>query len=307
VIAVIILASGSGSPSGAPTWTAVTSLPTPLEGSGVAAYRGQLWIAGGCSNPSGGGCAHSHDVKLVYHYNPQTGRWQPGPSLPAALNHPAMASDGAHLYVIGGFGADGQAVGSVFRLDSPSGTWQTDARSLPAPRGAGAAAWDGKRIVFAGGAEGGGTPVRGDVWALATNQWTAIGPLQQPRKHLAAASDGHGTVWFVGGKDAAGSPSPLVDVVSGHAVMPGQPVTAVTGNAAVGVGSGFCTLTGATHEGVTGAVQCQPSRSLQALDPPRDYVGAAVLDGKVYVVGGFDTSHKGGLRTVESLDIAHAQ
>ncbi len=291
LIAVIILASGSS--SSAPAWTRVTSLPTPLEGSGVAAYRGEVWIAGGCSDPTGGGCGHAHDVRLVYHYDPQTRVWQPGPSLPEALNHPAMVSDGAHLYVLGGFGADGQAVASVFRLDSPTGRWRPDRRSLPGPRGAGAAAWDGTRIVFAGGAEGGGTPVRGDVWALTPSQWTTIGHLQQARKHLAGASDGHGTVWFVGGKNATGDPSPLVDVVSAHGMGHGQPVTAVTGNAAVAVGSGFCTLTGTTNGGVTGAVQCQPSRSLPALDPPRDYVGAVVLDGKIYVVGGFDSGHNG--------------
>ena len=152
-------------------------------------------------DPTGGGCGHAHDVKLVYHYNPQTRVWQSGPSLPEALNHPAMVSDGAHLYVLGGFGADGQAVASVFRLDSPAGRWRPDRRSLPGPRGAGAAAWDGTRILFAGGAEGGGTPVRGDVWALTPNQWATIGHLQQARKHLAGASDGHGTVWFVGGKE----------------------------------------------------------------------------------------------------------
>ncbi len=304
LIAVIILASGSS--SSAPGWTRVAGLPTPMEGSGVATYRGEVWIAGGCSNPTGGGCGHTHDVKLVYHYNPQTGVWQPGPSLPEALNHPAMVSDGSHLYVLGGFGADGQAVANVYRLDSPTGTWQP-AHSLPGPRGAGAAAWDGTRIVFAGGAEGGGVPVRGDVWALTANQWTTIGQLQQPRKHLAGASDGSGTAWFVGGKNAAGNASPLVDVVSAHRVRAGEPVTAVTGNAAVAVGSGFCTMTGMTDAGVTGAVQCQPSRSLPALAPPRDYVGAAVLDGKIYVVGGFDSGHKGGLRTVESVDTGDAQ
>jgi hypothetical protein len=213
-----------------------------------------------------------------------------------------MVSDGSHLYVLGGFGADGQAVATVVRLDSPTGTWQTDPRSLPGHRGAGAAAWDGKRIVFAGGAEGDGTPVRGDVWALAANQWTAIGQLQAARKHLAGASDGHGTVWFVGGRNATGQPSPLMDVVSAHGVKPGRSVTAITGHAAIGVGSGFCTVAGATTDGFIGAVQCQPRQSLPALDPPRDYAGAAVLGDRIYVVGGFDTGHPGGIRTVQSVD-----
>jgi N-acetylneuraminic acid mutarotase len=302
---VAVIFATSGSSSSAPAWQPVAGLPTPLEGSGVAAYRGQVWIAGGCSNPTGGGCSHIHDVELVYHYNPQTGQWQHGPPLPAPVNHPAMVSDGEHLFVVGGFGGDGQAVASVFRLDSPSGTWQTDSPPLPAPRGGGAAAWDGKRIVFAGGAVGGGVQAQGDIWALGGDGWNSIGQLQKARSHLAGASDGHGTVWFVGGKDAAGQPSPLVDAVSESGVTSGPPVSAVTGNTAVAVGSGFCTLTGKTGSGLTGAVQCRPSQSLPALDPPRDYSGAAVLDGNLYVVGGYDAGHNGGLQTVESLAVGH--
>ncbi len=300
VVAVIVLTSGSS--SSAPLWQRVTSLPTPLEGAGVATYRREVWIAGGCANPAGG-CGHTHDVRLVYHYNPRTGVWRSGPSLPAALNHPAMVSDGSHLYVLGGFGADGQAVATVFRLDSPTGTWQPDS-PLPGPRGAGAAAWDGKRIVFAGGADG-DLHARADVWSLSGTQWSAIGQLQQARSHLGGASDGHGTVWFVGGKNATGQPASLVDVVRGESVTPSQPVVAVTGNAAVAVGSGFCTMTGGTDAGNTGAVQCQPNQSIPALDPPRDYVGATVLDHKIYVVGGFERGHFGGIRDVESLDIEH--
>ena len=72
---------------------------------------------------------------------------------------------------------------------------------LPKPRGAGAAAWDGKRIVFAGGNVGSpmgehkktGPSPNGNVWALRPGgSWTRVdgGMLQQPRDHLAAATDG---------------------------------------------------------------------------------------------------------------------
>ena len=66
-----------------------------------------------------------------------------------------------------------------------------------APRAAGAAAWDGVRVVYAGGV---GDGVVGDVYALAGDGWEAIGVMAEPREHLAATSDLAGRTWLLGGR-----------------------------------------------------------------------------------------------------------
>jgi TIR domain/Kelch motif len=300
-VLVVLLIPGTSSPPGSPAWQRLPDLLRPVLGAGVSAYRGEVWVAGGCSNPTGGCGNTKFWLRSVYVYNPRTGAWRSGPSLPAARNFTALVSDGSHLYAIGGDGPpSGQAQATVFRLDRPSGQWQTDT-SLPDARGAGAAAWDGKRIVFAGGDDS-NRRTTADVWTREGGQWNRIGQLQQARKHLAAASDQNGTVWFAGGSNDADSAYPLVDVVKENSVTPGQPLDAVKGSVAVALGSGFCTIGGATQSGPTGEVQCQPHHSVPALDPPRNYVGATVLDNKLYVVGGFDAGHFGGLPTAEVLD-----
>lgn len=305
VLAVLLIPGSSSSP-GSLAWHALPDLLKPVEGAGVTAYHGEVWIAGGCSNPTGGCGDSKFWLDTVYVYNPQTRAWRPGPSLPAARNHAALVSDGSHLYALGGFGPPrGQAEATVFRLDSPSGPWHTDT-ALPGARGAGAAAWDGKRIVFAGGDDGNGQ-VTADVLTRVGGQWNRIGQLQQARKHLAAASDQSGTVWFAGGSNDPKSapPYPFVDVVKGNTVTPGEPVDAIKGSAAVALGSGFCTIGGATQSALSGEVQCHPHQPVPALDSPRNYVGAAALNNKVYVVGGFDQHHVGGVSTVQALGTKH--
>ena len=187
---------------------------------------------------------------------------------------------------------------------------------LPEARTAGAAAYDGKRIVFAGGAPE--QPGTTDVWALTSQEWTPIGKLQEDRDQLAAATNGRGTVWFIGGGNGHSLKAyPLVDIlVRGRAPKAGPPLAeGVRRAAAVGVGSGFCAIGGHAQgsgaekasgfeTGFTGQVQCQgTARSIPALEPPRASLGATVLGNILYVVGGYDAHHVFGTTTVEALDI----
>ena len=278
-------------------WRRLPDLPTALEGAGVAAYDGRVWVVGGVAADTG-----RTKLSSVHVYDPATRRWSSGPPLPVRLDHPAVVSNDRQLYAIGGFTPSG-AVGTVYRLDSPLGEWQEDT-PLPGPRGAGAAAWDGSRIVFAGGvATDHGD--RADVWALEGGRWRTLGRLQQPRDKLAAASDHLSTVWFLAGRDEVKGVAayPLVDVVQNDVVRPGSPVDAVQGPAATGVGSGFCVIAGQTPAGFRGDARCQGTNvALPPLDPPRAGLGAAVVGGTLYVVGGYDARHQGSA-TLEAIDV----
>jgi N-acetylneuraminic acid mutarotase len=271
---------------------------------------GKVWVVGGRNKDN-------NALIDVYAYDPGRGRWSIDrdgvPQLLEPRAHAAVVSTGRQLYVIGGFDRNGYAVKTVYRLDSPTGKWVNDAQ-LPEPRCGGAAVWDsnGKRIVFAGGnvCDGGHhPPAKDEIWALQPGRtWTWIdGKLRHARDQLAAATDGRGKVWFIGGDDSAGERAyPLVDVVEGNSVRHGTNVDPITRSAAVGVGSGFCTIGGHDNDSFIGQVRCQPPRSIQPLNPAVADPGVTVLDHWVYVVGGFYPDETFGSRIAQRLYIADA-
>jgi hypothetical protein len=285
------------SPSTGPTQLAWRSLTFPvkpaLDAPGVAQHQGKLWVVGG------------GDSSEVYVYDPKTGQWGQGPRLPQAVNHAPLVSDGASLFLIGGLtGPSNRVLTTVYRLGSPDGTWMEDT-PLPAPRFAGAAAWDGKRIVFAGGADTmRPRSAAADVWALEPGKWVALGRLHNAREHLAAATDGAGTVWFVGGVNVGVKGRPVyadVDAVGGATVTAADKLARpVQGLAALWTAeSGFCVIGGSrTPPNVTaapvGEVECAKdsatARAWPKLATTVYGAGAAVVDGTSYLVGGVTPS-----------------
>jgi non-specific serine/threonine protein kinase len=276
-----------------------------VEAAGTTAYGGSLWAVGGLPNGVGVG-----GLKVVRIYDPKHDRWRNGPKLPVGLDHAPAATDREHLYVVGGWtgaGANRHVSRDVYRLDGPDDrSWAKVSPSLPEPRGAGALAWDGSRLVFAGGVGSDGQD-HSEVWAFDGGEWTPIVPgLHKARNHVAAATDGRGTVWFLGGQDGSLKyPLDSVDVVHGQTVKPvtSFKIPKVRAPGAVWLRElGVCLFGGGTPD-ATEQVQCQrETPPLPNLPSPRGGVGAAVLDGAIYLVAGFD-EHGRKLNRVDALQV----
>jgi non-specific serine/threonine protein kinase len=230
-------------------------------------------------------------------YDPATGHWRKGPPLPAAESFGTLVSDGQRLYVMGGLSSDGQGLRTVYRLDSPDGSWSQDS-PLPQGRFSGAAAWDGHRVVFAGGSANihQPRPAASDVWALTSGHWVRIATLPTPREHLAAATDGSGTVWFVGGANVSVGPTGVyaeVDVLRGsHVTRAGSLPKPVQGlSAAWSSATGICAFGGSTtlpndNPAAVRTVTCLGDRKLPELPRETGLPVSATLGGTVYVVAG---------------------
>ncbi|WNB87311.1 hypothetical protein [Cellulomonas sp. ATA003] len=236
-------------------------------------------------------------------YDPTTDEWSVENGLPTGVGFAGAVSAGGSLFVIGGIESDG-STDAVYRLDSPGGQWQVD-RPLPEPRGAGAAAYDGARIVFGGGvAREDGGPVRGDVWAMIPGQdWTRVGSITPAREKLAAATDGFGRVYFMAGRDR--------QAVGGEAVFGHVDVVTQTGVESLGErlpplsapggaqlpGLGFCVVGGQLTSGdYNGRIHCvdgAPDPEPRALPTPRAGLGVAVLRQFAYAVGGYHARANG--------------
>ena len=269
----------------------------------VAAHDDRIWVAGGLTGEGAG----STDVLV---YDPEADTWTEGPDLPGPVHHSALVSDGASLWLVGGYAGNGfdAPTADVWRLDpSAADGWVAD-EPLPEARGAGAAAWDGSRIVYAGGV--GPDGVSGAVFAFEDGAWSQVARLAKPREHLAATSDGEGTVFVVGGRvGGLDANLPTADVVEGRtATEIGELPTPRGGVAAFWWPTlGACLVGGESPGGTNAQVECIDEDGDIAVLPdlahPRHGLGAAVVDGVAYVLLGGDQPGLFVSPTVESLEL----
>ena len=266
----------------------------------TAAHEGRIWLAGGLS-PLG------EAVNEVEVYDPASGEWSSGPPLPTGIHHSALVSDGERLLLIGGYigTSFNQPTDIVLALANGDETWEAGP-PLPDPRAAGAAAWDGARVVYAGGVGIGG--VSGDVFALTGDAWERLGAMPRAREHLAAASDGEGHTWLLGGRvGSLESNLSDVDLVEGSAVTALDPLpTSRGGVAAFFLPSLGACLTGGEAPGTAyRAVECVDLDGVVVTGPEmgvqRHGHGAAVVDDVAYVLMGGDVPGLSAHSSVERL------
>jgi N-acetylneuraminic acid mutarotase len=129
------------------------------------------------------------------------GRWVPLAPMPTARQEVAVAELNGRVFVIGGFGADNEAVATVEVYDPAADLWETRT-PLPAPTHHAAAAVIEGRLFVVGGYGGGrvsGTPLR-TVYEYdeARGSWATRAPLRQARGGLAVVALG-GRLHAVGG------------------------------------------------------------------------------------------------------------
>ena len=258
-------------------WASRAAAPFSLTEVAGAAFEGELWVAGGLDLARAGS-------DLVGVYDPRTDRWRTGPRLPNGVHHASLVGTPDGLFLLGGYVAapDEQPSDGVWRLAPGAAEWVA-AAALPEPRGAGAAAWDGERIVYGGGV--GPAGVSDTVWALEEGQWSVVGRLSRAREHLAATSGGDGRSWFLGGR-TGGLETNLgtVDVVEGAAArFVGEVPTTRGGVAAFWwPAGGACLVGGESPGGTNTEVECIDAdggvTDLPRLQVARHGLTAAVID-----------------------------
>jgi hypothetical protein len=270
-------------------WTATARSPLGVESAGVAVFQNKVWLAGGFDGNRQG----RTDVLI---YDPASDSWSSGPKLPEPVTHAVLVSTGQELYVIGGYaGNTTDPIATVRRLDESTSTW-IEASSLPVPVGAGAAEWDGQRIVYAGGVGENGQPSP-SVFALENETWRRVGRLSQAREHLAAATSGNGTVYFLAGEVNKGNAKTVfgtVDAIEGDTVRKIGELPTARGSVG-GFHSpqdGACAGGGRSSGELHAEVECITpdgvTKKLPSLKTPRHGLGMAVVDGSAYALLGSD-------------------
>jgi hypothetical protein len=279
---------GSPLPSGAAiaqAWVALDDAPIARLEMATAVHDGRIWLAGGFA-------ADGSPTAELWIFDPASGSWSQGPALPEPVHHAALASDGTRLLLVGGYaGASGQATAAAHLLDPLAAGWEPGP-ALPEARGAGAMAFDGERFVYAGGV--GPSGVSDVIVALDAggSEWVEVGRLARPREHIAAATDGDGTVWILGGRQG-GLDSNLgdIDLLRGPNLTALEPLSPRGGVAAFFAPSVGACLTGGEAPGrAFTTVECTDAEgtitALPGMRQPRHGHGIGVVDGAAYALLG---------------------
>ncbi|HPU86647.1 MAG TPA: kelch repeat-containing protein [Candidatus Latescibacteria bacterium] len=146
-----------------------------------------------------GGYDCSKPLSNVEIYDPATNRWESGPAMAQARATHSCGVIGGKLYVVGGYSGD-RVLNSLAIFDPATNTWSTGP-SMPTPRCNVSAAVLGDKLYVVGGMPGGG-PVRYDILEVfdpIENKWTTGPPMPSARAGLATAVIGN-RLYVIGGE-----------------------------------------------------------------------------------------------------------
>ncbi|XP_035402595.1 kelch domain-containing protein 8B isoform X1 [Cygnus atratus] len=137
--------------------------------------------------------------------------WVAFPAMPTRRVYCSAAHRDGQLFVLGGCGGNGRALGATEVLDLPAQRWTT-LPPLPTPRAGAAALAVGKQILVVGGVDASQSPLASvEVYHVDEGKWEKKAALAQPSMGIAAVQR-DGAVYALGGMGADTSPQALVRV-----------------------------------------------------------------------------------------------
>ncbi|HYS56191.1 MAG TPA: kelch repeat-containing protein [Thermoanaerobaculia bacterium] len=265
-------------------WVSLVPLQSARQELAVASANGKVYAIGGISGTS--------VLASVEQYDPIANRWQFVAPLPEPLHHSAAAAIGDILYVMGGYRTlNFDPTSVVYRYDPRIDVWSRVA-SLPSPRGAAAAAAIDGRIYVAGGSPGADVLTAYDPL---TDRWTTLMPMPTAREHLAAVGAG-GKLYVAGGRtsrniNALEMYDPISNLWTPLAPLP----TARSGIAAAVIDNRIYVFggegnpsssTGVFEQSELYDIATDTWRTDTPMTIPRHGIGAAVVEGRIYIPGG---------------------
>ena len=266
-------------------------MPSSRQEVGVGVLDGKVYVIGGFQD--------GQTVNTVERYDPVSNRWDEVDPLPAPLplNHAAVAVVGSRLFVVGGLTQFFSPVDSLYCFDAEDEEW-TEKASLPAARGACAAAVIDGLIYAAGGFP---SARRQDfaVYDPGADDWDPLPSMTAPRDHLAAAAVG-GFFYAISGRSGGfNALRPEVERYDPSTRMwsnvrdiptPRAGIAAAVVNGRIYVFGGEGNVNNPPTNTFLETEEYNPStdewRELAPMPIGKHGIGAAAFDGKVYIPGG---------------------
>ncbi|NXP93904.1 KLD8B protein, partial [Passerina amoena] len=137
--------------------------------------------------------------------------WATFPAMPTRRVYCSAAHRDGQLFVLGGCGGGGRALGTAEVLDLQAQRWTT-LPPLPTPRAGAAVLALGKQILVVGGVDAAQSPLASvEVYHVDEGKWEKKAALAQPSMGISAVQR-DGAVYALGGMGADTSPQALVRV-----------------------------------------------------------------------------------------------
>src|SRR5713226_9522485 len=164
----------------------------------AAALGGQLYVVGGCTNPSCGGIS-----AVLEMYDPGSNGWSSKASMPTARFDMAVGVINGKLYVAGGSGPSGP-VGVLEVYDPATNSW-TSKTSMTTARSAAAAGVINGKLYVAGGSTAGGPVGTLETYDPALDSWSTLASLSAPQSFAGGAAL-NGALYVVSGITTGATP-----------------------------------------------------------------------------------------------------
>lgn len=189
-------------------WRPLTPLPANISQYAIAAGTGRVFVTGGRENNT------ARLSSGLWMYAPNTAVWLELGTLPSPRADHVSYFDGKRLFVFGGIGRDAALVQS---FNAETGKWSNWKNPMPTPISAAAFTRRGDELIFAGGIDPRGRPVKAvQAFNLKTGAWRALPDLPLAASGGALAVIG-GQLHFAGGFSPAKS-----QVLESHNKLVGQ-------------------------------------------------------------------------------------
>lgn len=304
-----LLGTASMSLGGGDTWTRKADMPTARFLPGSAVVDGKIYVIGGQSSLG--------SIAVVEEFDPAADTWTTRADMPSARDGVAAAAVDGIIYAIGGSSGDPE-LSTVEAYDPATNTWTTKA-DMPTARALSAIAVVDGVIYVIGGYNDNDIALQAvEAYDPATDAWTKKTDMPTAR-YMFAACVVDRRIYVPGGKIRLDPPDcvptvevydPATDTWTQASDMPGA---RLDHSASVVDGKMYIIGGGDVTKGLDHAVG--QSRIVNVYDPATDTwttaadrptsIGghtAAVVDGKIYTIGGSADPKAPALSTVYEFD-----
>jgi N-acetylneuraminic acid mutarotase len=269
-----------------PPWATKSPMLTPRYDLVVGVVNEKIYAIGGTQYQNG----QALYLQTVEEYDPATDTWTTKNPMQAAKSGVVAAVVDGKIYVIGGY----PPYGPVEQYDPASDTWQIRSSGSGCVGGCvepAAASLDGKIYVFDGSVIGIASISNTtfvNQYDTMTDTWTRKNDMPSSISlHRMAAAVVDGQIYVVGGQPISNERyDPLSDSWNTLAAMPvvnqGNCITGVVGDRIYAISYG-------SNQQYDPTTDTWTTKSL--MPTPRYEAAAAVVNGKIYVIGGYETSY----------------
>jgi uncharacterized delta-60 repeat protein len=305
------LSSPTATPTNTPTdtptpdpcsWSQAAPFPIPIVAEAAVTVGGNIYTFGGVSAQAYTANSYKFDGAF----------WTPIAPLPTLLSNASAVTDGTDIYIVGGINGSGVPQSSAYRYNVGSNSYVSLSPSPTATWNQAAVYLNGKIYKFTGTGFGGPTNAL-DIYNLSTNTWTS-GAFYPSSLSFVSGFTQNGFVYGGGGQTSGGVGTtntyrydPVANAWNDVSIAD---LTSTKFDAATTVFNGMPMLVGGYGNGnmpsditvrlVAWNSSTNTWSNYSNLPSERAEMGAAVLNGSLYVIGGRSMAQSGYMGTVEN-------